>query len=162
MLKVIAKNIQRIQLVLGVACISIFFITIIIQVVCRYTGITVIWTGEVSTYTFIWSVFMGAGVMTYENKHFAFTSFSDKLSGKSRDVLKIIIYVIMLSFSLAILYYGIRITNKFWNYRWLSIPEIKAGYSWLCVPILGGSCVIYCLNYIVEHVKNIRNGGGDR
>ena len=78
MLKVIAKNIQRIQLVLGVACISIFFITIIIQVVCRYTGITVIWTGEVSTYTFIWSVFMGAGVMTYENKHFAFTSFSDK------------------------------------------------------------------------------------
>ena len=158
MLKTIAKYIQKFQLALGVACISIFFITILVQVICRYTGVTVIWTGEVSTYSFIWSVFMGAGVMTYENKHFAFTSFSDKLKGKSKEFLRVIIHIIMLLFSSAILYYGVVIAHKFWNYRWLSIPSMKAGYSWLCVPILGGACVIYCLSYIVDHINNMRSG----
>ncbi len=157
MLKQLAKYIQKIQLGLGVICISIFFITIIIQVICRYTRITVVWTGEVSTYSFIWSVFMGAGVMTYENKHFAFTSFIDKLSGKAKEGMRVLISVIMLVFSSAILYYGIIIANKFWNYRWISIPDMKRGYTWLCVPILGGACIIYCLSHIVEHIKNMRS-----
>ena len=37
----------------GTVCISIFFVTIVIQVFCRYAGITVTWSGDVSTYAFI-------------------------------------------------------------------------------------------------------------
>lgn len=138
------------------ACISIFFISIVIQVFCRYTGITVSWTGEVSTYTFTWSVFMGAGVMVYENQHFAFTGMIDKLEGKKKIVLQIFISLMVLLFSITILYYGIVITDKFWDYRWINLPEIKMGYTWLCVPILGFTSSIYSINHIIGYIRSLQ------
>lgn len=155
----LAKFVKNIELGIGMLAISVFFITIVIQVFSRYAGLTVMWTGEVSTYSFTWAVFMGAGVMTYENKHFAFNSFLEKLSFKNQEILKIIIAVIVMIFSAAILYYGILITSKFWNYRWIEIPEVKMGYTWLCVPILGATSVLYCLNHISKYVHAIKHGG---
>lgn len=155
----LARYVKNIELGIGVLSITVFFITIVIQVFARYSGITVMWTGEVSTYTFTWAVFMGAGVMTFENKHFAFTSITDKLTGRKKEIHKIIISSIILIFSAATLYFGIIITGKFWNYRWITLPEVKMGYTWLCVPVLGGTCVLYCLNHINGYIKNIRAGG---
>jgi TRAP-type C4-dicarboxylate transport system permease small subunit len=157
--KKIIKNIQKVQLAIGVICISIFFIAIVVQVFCRYTGVTVTWTGEVSTYSFIWSVFMGAGAMTYEKKHFAFGSLGDKLTGRKKEILNIFISFVVMLFSAAILYYGIIITMKFWNYTWIDIPNIKMGYTWLCVPILGLTSIIYCIDHIKEYYENIKEGG---
>ncbi|MGK0465627.1 TRAP transporter small permease [Clostridium sp.] len=158
-MKKIIKNIQKVQLAIGVICISIFFIAIVVQVFCRYTGVTVTWTGEVSTYSFIWSVFMGAGAMTYEKKHFAFGSLGDKLTGRKKEILNIFISFVVMLFSAAILYYGIIITMKFWNYTWIDIPNIKMGYTWLCVPILGLTSIIYCIDHIKEYYENIKEGG---
>lgn len=158
-MKKIIKNIQKVQLAIGVICISIFFIAIVVQVFCRYTGVTVTWTGEVSTYSFIWSVFMGAGAMTYEKKHFAFGSLGDKLIGRKKEMLNIFISLVVMLFSAAILYYGIIITMKFWNYTWIDIPNIKMGYTWLCVPILGLTSIIYCIDHIKEYYENIKEGG---
>lgn len=155
----LAKIVRNIQLGLGVLFITVFFVTIVIQVFSRYAGITVMWTGEISTYSFTWAVFMGAGAMTYEHKHFAFTSLVDKLTGKRKEYLKIFISVIILIFSSATFYYGVIITSKFWNYRWINLPEVKMGYTWLCVPILGATCILYSLNHIVGYAKNIKNGG---
>lgn len=155
----LTKSIQKVQLAIGIICISIFFIAIIVQVFCRYTGITATWTGEVSTYSFIWSVFMGAGAMAYERKHFAFESVLDKLTGRKKEMLKIFISVIILLFSSAVLYFGVIITMKFWNYRWVDLSNIKMGYTWLCVPILGATCIIYCIDHITEYCKNIKEGG---
>lgn len=155
MIAQLSKQIQKLQLGIGVICISIFFISIVIQVFCRYAGIMVTWTGEVSTYAFTWSVFMGAGVMAYENQHFAFTSILDKLSGKKKIVLKIFISLMVLLFSVAILYYGTDITRRFWNYRWISLPEMKMGYTWLCVPILGFTSTIYSIDHMIGHIKEL-------
>lgn len=155
----IARFVKNIELGLGVLFITLFFITIVIQVFSRYAGVTVMWTGEVSTYSFTWAVFMGAGAMTYENKHFAFTTLLDNLTGKRKEYLRIFISLVILVFSAATLYFGVIITTKFWNYRWITLPEIKMGYTWLCVPILGGTSVIYSLDHILGYVKKIKEGG---
>jgi len=155
MISKIAKTVQRLEVFFGTLFISIFFITIIIQVFCRYLGITVSWTGEVSLYSFTWAVFLGAGAMTYEDKHFAFTSLLDRLPGNKKEIANIVIYLIVMSFTLAILYFGIIITKKFWNYRWIDLPVMKMGYTWLCVPILGGTTTLYCINHIIGYVKKI-------
>lgn len=152
------KLVRNVELGLGVAFITIFFITIVIQVFSRYAGITVMWTGEVSTYSFTWAVFMGAGAMTYENRHFAFNSLLDNLKGRRKEYLKIFISLVIFIFSLATLYFGFIITKKFWNYRWITLPEVKMGYTWLCVPILGGTAALYSFNHILDHIKNIRKG----
>jgi len=64
MIDKIAKTVQSIEIFFGTLFISIFFITIVIQVFSRYLGITVSWTGEVAMYSFTWAVFLGAGAMT--------------------------------------------------------------------------------------------------
>lgn len=155
----LSSYVQKIQLALGTLFISIFFLTIVVQVFCRYAGITVMWTGEVSTYSFTWAVFLGAGAMTYENKHFSFDSLVNKLEGKSQALLKILISIIVLIFSMSIFYYGMQITTKFWNYRWITLSEIKMGYTWLCVPILGATSTLYGLTHILEYIQEIKNGG---
>lgn len=151
----IVKTMQNIQVAVGGICITIFFVVIVIQVFCRYLNITVTWTGEVSTYSFIWAVFMGAGAMTYENKHFAFTSFIDKLSFKNRQVVDLMIHGIIMIFTLSILYFGMIITRKFWNYQWINLPFIKMGYTWLCVPILGFTGTIYSINSIINAITKL-------
>ncbi|QSX09208.1 TRAP transporter small permease [Alkalibacter rhizosphaerae] len=154
----IAKKIQHVEIVLGTLFISIFFITILIQVASRYLGFSATWTGEVSTYSFTWAVFLGAGAMTYENKHFAFESLKDKLTPKKKEIVEMIISLIVLSFTVSILYFGVIITQKFWNYRWIDLPMMKMGYTWLCLPILGGTTTFYTLNRIVIAIKRIRKG----
>ncbi len=152
----IAKRVQHIEVFLGTLFITIFFITIVIQVFSRYLGITVTWTGEVATYSFTWAVFLGAGAMTYENKHFAFTSFKDKLSGRKQEVVNIIISLIVMSFTISIFYFGIVITKKFWNYQWIDLPMMKMGYTWLCLPILGATTTFYTINHLIMSIKRLR------
>ncbi len=158
----IIKSIYNIQSALGVCFISIFFITVLIQVFCRYLGITVIWTGEVAGYSFTWAVFMGSGIMTYENKHFSFTLLLDKLQGKNKVYLKMFISLVMMLFASAIFYYGFLITKKFWNYKWISLPQMSMGITWLCVPILGFTMVLYCINHLYKYKKELNqiNQGG--
>ena len=152
-MKNLAKWMKNIQLIIGIFSISIFFIAIVVQVFARYAGFTVMWTGEVSRYSFIWFVFMGAGVMTFENQHFAFHSLIVRLSAKKQIVIKLLVSLIILIFSIAILYYGITITNKFWNYQWINLPKIKMGYTWLCVPLLGAANILYCIGNMHQLAK---------
>ncbi len=151
---------QKIQVGVGAVFLLIFLITVVYQIATRYMGITATWTGDVSMYAFIWAVFMGGAAMVYEKKHFAFTSLSDMLQDeKKKKLIAIFIWIVMLIFSLLMLYYGAKVTKQFWNYRWVTIPEFKRGPTWLCLPICGITSAIYLLHHIVEDVTFIVKGG---
>jgi len=151
----LAHFIQKIQLTVGFLCMSIFLCAIVIQVFCRYVGITVVWTGEISTYAFIWAVFMGAGVTTYENKHFSFDFLVSRLRETKKHYVRFLIALILFLFSVLVFYFGIVISKKFWNYTWISIPAIKMGYTWLCLPLFGASASIYSFKNMLEHMHYI-------
>ena len=91
---------QKIQIAVGGFFLCIFLLTVVFQMLSRYIGIAATWTEDVSMYSFIWAVFMGAGAMVYEKRHFAFTSVSDMLKNeKIKSVLAIIISLVMLVFA---------------------------------------------------------------
>ncbi|MFG6118043.1 MULTISPECIES: TRAP transporter small permease [Thalassobacillus] len=148
------KWLERIQLTLGILFLCIFFTAILIQVITRYMGVSVVWTEEVANYSFIWSVFMGASVMLNRREHFKFDLVLKKLRGKKRNTLFIINDLILLAFSFAIFFYGIQAVQSFWNYNWVSLSQMKMGYVWVSVPIMGGTMVIYTLNHIIRILKN--------
>ncbi len=156
---------QKIQISIGAIFLTIFFLTVVYQMIARYMGIAQTWTEDVSMYSFIWAVFMGAGAMVYEKKHFAFTSLSDNLKNeKAKTILEIIICFIMLFFSVLMVYYGILIAEKFWNYTWVNIPSLKRGPTWLCIPICGATSAVYLINQICEEVvslKSTKSKGGN-
>lgn len=151
---------QKIQIAVGGFFLFVFLVTVVYQMLSRYLGIAATWTEDVSMYSFIWAVFMGAGAMVYEKRHFAFTSISDMMkSEKIKSVLAIVIAALMLFFSILMVYYGYKVTKQFWNYTWVNIPAFKRGPTWLCLPICGVTSSIYLVNEIIEEIGNLAKGG---
>ncbi len=156
MISKIAKYTEKVQLILGVLFLSTFFITILTQIFARYLGISVIWTEEVANYSFIWSVFMGASVMIKRKGHFKFNLLLLKLQGRAKLYLNIVVNTILLVFNSLILYYGYVAVKSFWNYRWVALPDLKIGYVFLCLPIMGLTMIIYLLAHISEEIEELR------
>lgn len=154
------EMLQKIQVAVGGVFLLIFLLTVVFQMLSRYMGIAATWTEDVSMYSFIWAVFMGAGAMVYERKHFAFTSISDMMKDpKKKAVLSIIISLLMLFFSVLMLNYGIKVTKQFWNYTWNTIPSFKRGPTWMCLPICGATSIIYLIELIIEDIQSLKKGG---
>lgn len=150
---------QKTQTIVGSIFLTIFLLTVVVQMLTRYIGVSAIWTEDVSMYSFIWSIFMGASVMVRDNKHFAFTAFADKIkSEKAKKIIAIVIHILMLVFNVLIAYYGYTLMMKFWNYKWVSIPSFKRGPTWLCLPVAGVTSVIYLIELLVNDVKGLKGG----
>lgn len=152
----------KIQIAVGAIFLFIFMMTVVIQMGCRYTGVAATWTEDVSMYSFIWAVFMGAGAMVHEKRHFAFTSVSDMLKeGTAKRILSIVICIIMLIFAFLMLKYGITVTKQFWNYTWNNIPSFKRGPTWMCLPICGATSCIYLIEEIIDSLLALGKGGNN-
>lgn len=153
-MKRFADILEKIQLAVGTIFLSIFFLVIIIQIVTRHMGISIIWTQEVANNAFIWAVFMGASAMINRGDHFKFDFLERKLKGKPNTILQIINDTILLAFNGAVLLYGIQVVQKFWNYNWASLPQIKMGYVWLSIPVMAATMVVYLVIRIIDNIIN--------
>ena len=151
---------QKVQIAIGAFFLFVFLITVVFQMLCRYLGIAAMWTEDVSMYSFIWAVFMGAGAMVYENRHFAFTSLMDSIKDeKKKHILQIIISIIVLFFCILMVFEGYKAAKQFWNYTWVNIPSMKRGPTWLCIPICGLTSSIYLVAIILDEIKALGKGG---
>lgn len=150
------RTILRLQEALGTILLSVFFIAIVVQIGARYARIPLLWTEELANYSFIWAVFMGASAMVYHKAHFCFTFFRDRFTGKRGAVYDLLISLIMLMFTIPIFYYGRLVTIEFWDYNWISLPWMKMGYTWLCLPIMGFTMTLYILYQAFEDIQEIR------
>ena len=154
------EMLQKIQIAIGGFFLCVFLLTVVFQMMSRYLGIAATWTEDVSMYSFIWAVFMGAGAMVYEKRHFAFTSISDMMKDPvKKSILSIIISLIMLIFAVLMAKYGFQVTKQFWNYTWVHIPSFKRGPTWLCLPLCGITSAIYLISHIIEDIGTITKGG---
>lgn len=159
-MKKVIDMMQKIQIAIGGFFLMIFLFTVVFQMLSRYAGIAATWTEDVSMYSFIWAVFMGAAAMVYENRHFAFTSISDMMKNeKAKSVLAIIIYAVMFVFAVLMVYYGYKVAKQFWNYTWINIPSFKRGPTWLCLPICGLTSCIYLIQLTIDEIVKIAKGG---
>ena len=146
--------------IIGSITLTIFFGAVLAQMFCRYLGIVALWTEEVSTYSFIFTVFMGAAALVRENKHFAFTAVSDGIkSEKVKALINLMISVIVLVFAYYMFVYGKQLMQKFWNYKWVSLPAMKRGYTWMCMPISSASMMAFSIESIIKQLAAMVKGG---
>ena len=148
------KNIMN--KVLETVCVFIFaFITVVgtYQIVVRYvfnSPSTV--SEELLTYSFTWLALL-AGM----KEHMAMTYFADKINGKKRIILNLIIEVIVMLFAISVLIFGgISITRLTMTQVTASLG-IPMGYVYAVVPISGVITVIYNILNISELFKQIKN-----
>lgn len=154
------KKLEQAQMWLGVVMLSIFFVAIMIQIVSRHMGVSIIWTEEVANYSFIWSVFMGAAVMVNQREHFSFDFLALRLTGTKKIMLILLIDTIVLLFAIGLLYYGIQAASTFWDYNWVALPDMKMGYVWIALPITGLTMAIYTLSHIFNGFKDYKQVKG--
>ncbi|MCR4818240.1 MAG: TRAP transporter small permease subunit [Fretibacterium sp.] len=161
-MKKFVDTLQKIQIAVGGLLLCIFLATVVYQITCRYLGIAAMWTEDVSMYSFIWAVFMGAGAMVHSDAHFAFTSVLDAIkSERKKAALRIFIKLIVLTFCVLMIFYGYKAAKQFWNFRWINIPSMKRGPTWLCIPICGATASVYLIYGIAEQIKQLRKGGAN-
>ena len=150
----------KVLAIIGSITLTIFFFAVLAQMFCRYLGIVALWTEEVSTYAFIFTVFMGAAALVRENRHFAFTAIADGIkSPVIKKLISILISGIILVFAYFMLVYGRQLMQKFWNYKWVSLPTMKRGYTWLCMPISAVSMMVFSAESIIRQVWGLVKGG---
>ena len=150
----------KLLVIVGSVTLTIFFGAVLAQMFCRYLGIVALWTEEVSTYSFIFTVFLGAAALVRENKHFAFTAVSDGIKNeKVKALINLLISVIVLVFAYYMFVYGKQLMQKFWNYKWVSLPAMKRGYTWLCMPISAVSMMAFSVESIIKQVVAMVKGG---
>ena len=146
--------------IVGSITLTIFFGAVLAQMFCRYLGIMALWTEEVSTYSFIFTVFMGAAALVRENKHFAFTAVADGIKNeKVKALINLAISVIVLVFAYYMFVYGKQLMQKFWNYKWVSLPSMKRGYTWMCMPISAVSMMAFSIESIIKEIWSFVKGG---
>jgi TRAP-type C4-dicarboxylate transport system permease small subunit len=64
----------------------------------------------------------------------------------------------MLFFLAIMLYYGIIITQRFWNYKWVNLPQMKRGWTWLCMPVSAALGCIYLIDKTIKDVNSLVRG----
>lgn len=150
----------KVLAVVGSLTLAVFFFAVLAQMFCRYLGIVALWTEEVSTYAFIFTVFMGSAALVRENRHFAFTAIADGIkSPLIKKLISVLISAIILVFAYFMFVYGKQLMQKFWNYKWVSLPTMKRGYTWLCVPVSAVSMMVFSAERIVRQVFELVKGG---
>lgn len=153
---------QKFEVILGSVMLGIFLFAVVAQMFTRYAGISALWTEDVSMYSFIVSVFLGAAAMIRDDRHFAFTAIGDKVTDpKKKAALNIFIYLVIFVFCIFMFYYGVILTKKFWNYKWVSVPSFKRGPTWMCVPFSAFTMMIFLLEKIYDNSKILVKGGNN-
>jgi TRAP-type transport system small permease protein len=155
-MKRFVQTLEKIQMTLGIIFLVVFFAVILLQIITRHLGISILWTEEVANYSFIWAMFMGAAVMVNRREHFNFDFFQRKLTGKKRLSLNIFNDLVLIAFNISIFFLGLIVVNEFWNYTWVTFPEMKMGYIWLAIPIMAGTMVIYSVSHLVDHIQSLK------
>jgi TRAP-type C4-dicarboxylate transport system permease small subunit len=150
---------MNVQLKIGVAAIGIFLVSMLTQIASRFFLFTAMWAEEMANYSFIWAVFMGASGMVHQKAHFRFTGLLEILPKKLSLEAELFTNALMLAFSLGMFYYGIKVTQLFWNYTWVSIPGLKKGYLWLSLPVSGLTMSLYLIEHILTIVAALRSKG---
>ncbi|MFD1606908.1 TRAP transporter small permease [Oceanobacillus luteolus] len=155
-MKKFVNTLEKIQMTVGVLFLCIFVFVIVLQIITRHLGISVIWTEEVANYSFIWAIFMGAAVMINRREHFNFDFIVQKLTGAKKAGLSIFNDLVLIVFNFVIFLLGLQVVTEFWNYRWATLPEMKMGYVWIAIPIMALTMIVYSISHLIDHVRAVK------
>jgi TRAP-type C4-dicarboxylate transport system permease small subunit len=135
------ERIGRIERGVGVAMLALMVGCIFAQVVSRYLfGLPLVWVEELSTYAFIWGVFVGASLGLKQGRHIRILSFVDRLSGRSRRVFHALTDVAILVLCLLLAANGFRAMAVFeWSQRTIALPIELPRYLFYSTPLILGT-----------------------
>ena len=154
-----ADLIEKVQCIFSMVLFMIFLLCIVVQILTRYVPfIKIMWTEEISVYTFIWAILMGAAVMLRLNEHFAFEYVRSRVRGRCRLATETFIYGVIMAFSIYIACCGVLLTRQFWNWTLTSLTSVSQRYTWSALAVCGITMAFYALCNLIEVYREYGKG----
>lgn len=124
--------------------------SVLLQVISRYIlPVPFPWTEELSRLTFVWFAFLGATMTLVNNGHLGVDYLFRKCNEKTKWVFEIITWVVIIAFSLLMLYSGISIVQIVAKQK-TAIFRISLAYSYLAIPAAGFLFTLYALLNLIR------------
>lgn len=156
-LKNVLKNLDRIEEFF--ISVTLLFVTLLlfINVFTRYCfGYSIKWAEELTRYLLIWVTFIGSSVCVRKQKHVGIDVLLTKCPIGMRWIIKLIIAIIGLLFSIVLTVYGWEITSSVILSKQLSPAMMLPMYLvYISIPIGGFLMFIKYFQIILAYLKNV-------
>ena len=137
----------------GISLIIIVLITVAGVIMRKFVGQPIAWLEEMQIFFFVWLVFLGGSLAFRMGNQVSIDLIAARLSGKSRNILEIIDYIVSIIVISYMLYGGWKLMHSPSVIRKVT-PYFKIGYAWidLAVPI---GCALMILQYTVIIINRL-------
>jgi len=156
-LKNVLKNLNRIEEFF--ISVTLLFVTLLlfINVFTRYCfGYSLKWAEELTRYLLIWVTFVGSSVCVSKQKHVGIDVLLTKCPIGMRWIIKLVIAIIGLLFSIVLTVYGWKITSSVILSKQLSPAMMLPMYLvYISIPIGGFLMVIKYFQIILAYLRNV-------
>jgi TRAP-type C4-dicarboxylate transport system permease small subunit len=122
------------------------------QVYCRYIlNDSPSWTEPGAVMLMSWFIFLGAAVGVRENNHLGFDILLYVLPAGGKRVLRMISDLVILTFGLGMIYYGIQLVRLTWS---AILPSLGISGAFDYLPVVGGGILVslFTLERIVQRL----------
>ena len=99
-------RLEAVLMILCGVCITMFTLTVFLDVVTRTLGAPWLWLQQVTTAFFAWGVFVGMAAATRRNDHFYLTEITKRMTGAPRTTIEITNRIIVLVVAVLLVWCG--------------------------------------------------------
>ncbi len=132
-MKKLYEYVCKAEVFLAALCFSISCCLIFFAAIARSLDRPINWSQDMSLFLFAWSVFLSADAALRADKLVNIDLFVSRFSESTRRILAIFIYLIILAFLGALIWYGIKLSFFSRRRVFQGIPGFS--YSWVTISI---------------------------
>lgn len=162
----LVQRIGRIERAVGIFLLVIITGGIFSQVVSRYLfGLPLVWVEELSTYAFLWLVFVGASLGLKKKRHINIISFVSRWPEERQYLFRAVVNGAIASFCIILAANGFKAMALFeWHQRTIALPVELPRYLFYSTPlILGTSSMVFTsVHDFLENLAARRESGTGR
>ena len=159
----VLQSVGHVERWLGVALVAAMVIAITTQVFTRYVfNRPIIWVEELATYSFIWSVFVGASLGLKYGRHIKIETFVDYLPAHAKAASRILVNLIVI----AVLWLLVREVGKVINIESRSTsvslpwPVPRAWFYSIPLAVSCVSMLATCVYYVIAEMAALAGTKG--
>jgi len=142
------------------ACIFMFTLASLCDVVTRSIGAPWLWLQQGTTAFFAWGVFLGMAAATRRNDHFYLTEITKRMTGVPRSIIEVANRLIVLAVSVLLIWFGWKnAILDLGSYRMPSLIPLTV-YTAI-VPAAGLLIALFSLEQLVNGLRNGFEGPED-
>ncbi len=142
------------------AFFAILIVCLILQVFTRllpkllgdWAVISLPWTEELSRFSFVWLLMLGASVGMYNQEHFNVTFVVDALPRGLQPPIQLLVYLVELLFVGFLIAHGYWMSELVWNQI---APAVGVSYAWVYMSVPVGACLM-AVHIVGNMIKRYR------